>query len=47
VIVANAQDAPSQSRYVVQPGDTLDNLAWEFAVEPAAILASSSGESRP
>ena len=47
VIIANAQDAPPQSRYVAQPGDTLDNLAWEFAVEPAAILAASSGESRP
>jgi hypothetical protein len=47
VIVANAQDAPPRSRYVAQPGDTLDNLAGEFAVEPAAILAASSGESQP
>ena len=47
VIVANAQDAPPQSRYVVQPGDTLESVAWEFAVDPAAILAASIGESRP
>jgi LysM repeat protein/uncharacterized protein YvpB len=41
VIVANAQNAPLQSRYVVQSGDTLDSIAWEFGVDPAAILAAS------
>jgi LysM repeat protein/uncharacterized protein YvpB len=41
VIVANAQDAPLQSRYVVQSGDTLESVAWEFGVDPAAILAAS------
>jgi uncharacterized protein YvpB/LysM repeat protein len=41
VIVANAQDAPLQSRYIVQPGDSLESVAWEFGVDPAAILAAS------
>src|SRR5215218_173780 len=36
VIVANAQDAPLQSRYVVQPGDTLESVAAGFSVAPAA-----------
>ena len=47
VIVANAQDAPLQSRYVVQPGDTLDSVAAEFGVDPAAILAASAIENPP
>ena len=47
VIVANAQDAALQSRYVVQPGDTLDSVAAEFGVDPAAILAASAIENPP
>jgi LysM repeat protein/uncharacterized protein YvpB len=47
VIVANAQDATLQSRYVVQPGDTLDGVAAEFGVDPAAILAASAIENPP
>src|SRR5919112_1030709 len=47
VFVANAQDAPPQSRYVALPGNTLDNLAWKFAVDSAAILAASDREFRP
>jgi len=47
IIVANAQDAPLQSRYVVQPGDSLDSVAWEFGVDPAAILAASAIENPP
>ena len=42
VIVASAQEAALQSRYVVQPGDTLDSVAVEFGVDPAAILAASA-----
>jgi LysM repeat protein len=44
VIIVNAQAAPLQSRYVVQPGDTLDSVAWEFGVDPAANLAASAIE---
>lgn len=40
-LVAGAEPALFQTRYVVQPGDTLGGLAWEFGVEPEAILASS------
>jgi LysM repeat protein/uncharacterized protein YvpB len=47
VIVANAQDTAPQSRYVVQPGDTLDSVAAEFGVDPAAILAASTIENPP
>ncbi|HEX2280979.1 MAG TPA: LysM peptidoglycan-binding domain-containing protein [Thermomicrobiales bacterium] len=47
VIVANAQDAALQSRYVVQPGDTLDSVAAEFGVDPASILAASAIENPP
>ncbi len=47
VIVANAQDAALQSRYIVQPGDTLDSVAAEFGVDPAAILAASAIENPP
>ena len=47
VIVAHAQDAALQSRYVVQPGDTLDSVAAEFGVDPAAILAASAIENPP
>jgi LysM repeat protein/uncharacterized protein YvpB len=47
VIVANAQDATLQSRYIVQPGDTLDIVAAEFGVDPAAILAASALENPP
>jgi LysM repeat protein/uncharacterized protein YvpB len=47
VIVANAQDATLQSRYVVQPGDTLDSVSAEFGVDPAAILAASAIQNPP
>jgi LysM repeat protein len=47
VIVANAQDAPLQSRYVVQPGDTVDSVPAGFGVDPAAILAASAIENPP
>jgi LysM repeat protein/uncharacterized protein YvpB len=47
VIVANAQAVTLQSRYVVQPGDTLDSVASEFGVDPASILAASSIENAP
>jgi uncharacterized protein YvpB/LysM repeat protein len=47
VIVANAQDASQQSRYVVQPGDSLESVAWEFGVDPAAILAASAIDNPP
>ena len=47
VIVANAQDAPLQSRYVVQPGDTLESVAAGFSVAPAANLAASAIQNTP
>src|SRR5215211_3951796 len=42
VIVAHAQGAMPQARYVVQPGDTLESIAAEFGVDPEAILAASA-----
>ena len=42
IIVANAQEPALQSRYVVMAGDTLDSVAAEFGVDPAAILAASA-----
>ena len=42
VIVAHAQVSTPQSRYVTQPGATLDSVAAEYRVEPAAILATSA-----
>jgi LysM repeat protein/uncharacterized protein YvpB len=47
VIVAHAQDTAPQSRYVVQTGDTLDSVAAEFGVDPAAIVAASAIENPP
>jgi uncharacterized protein YvpB/LysM repeat protein len=47
VIVANAQEMTSQARYVVQHGDTLEGIAGEFGVDPAAILASSAIQDPP
>ena len=47
VIVAHAQELAPQSRYVVQPGDTLDSVAAEFGVDPAAIVAASAIENPP
>ena len=47
IIVAHAQGEALQSRYVVQPGDTLDSVAAEFGVDPAAILAASAIENPP
>jgi LysM repeat protein/uncharacterized protein YvpB len=47
VLVANAQESPVQSRYIVQPGDTLEAVAAEFGVDPAAILAASALQSPP
>jgi hypothetical protein len=42
VIVAHAQEAPLQSRYVDQPADTFDSVAWEFGADPAGILTGHS-----
>ena len=47
VILANAQEAPSQARYIVQPGDSLETVAAEFGVDPAAILAASALQNPP
>ena len=47
VIAAGAQDAPLQSRYIVQPGDTVETVATEFGVDPAAILAASAIQNPP
>jgi LysM repeat protein/uncharacterized protein YvpB len=47
IILANAQETPAQSRYVVQPGDTLAGVAAEFGVDPAAILAASALQNPP
>lgn len=47
IIVANAQETPAQARYIVQPGDTLDGVAAEFGVDPAAILAASAIQNPP
>jgi len=38
---AMAQGVPPQERYVVQPGDSLDQVAETFGVDPAAIEAAS------
>jgi uncharacterized protein YvpB/LysM repeat protein len=47
VFAAGAQDIPLQSRYIVQPGDTLETVAAEFGVDPAAILAASVLQNPP
>jgi uncharacterized protein YvpB/LysM repeat protein len=47
VIAAGAQDDPLQSRYIVQPGDTVETVAAEFGVDPAAILAASAVQNSP
>ena len=47
VIVAHAQDAAPQPRYVVQSGDTLDGIAAEFEHDPAAMLRASAIDNRP
>jgi LysM repeat protein/uncharacterized protein YvpB len=47
VIVAHAEDAALQSRYIVQAGDTLDSIAAEFGVDPAAIVAASAIDNPP
>ena len=47
VAVAGAQEAAVQSRYIVQEGDTLEGVAAEFGVDPAAILAASALQSPP
>jgi LysM repeat protein/uncharacterized protein YvpB len=47
VIVANAQGTPLQSRYIVQPGDTLESVAVEFGVDAQAILAASAIQDPP
>jgi hypothetical protein len=43
VIVANAQDAPLESRYLMQPGDSIDSVAIESGLEPTTIVAVSTG----
>ena len=47
VAVAGAQESTLQSRYIVQEGDTLEGVAAEFGVDPAAILAASALQSPP
>jgi LysM repeat protein/uncharacterized protein YvpB len=47
VIAAGAQESPAQARYIVQPGDTLEGVAAEFGVDPAAILAASAVQNPP
>jgi LysM repeat protein/uncharacterized protein YvpB len=46
-IAAGAQEVPAQSRYIVQEGDTLESVAAEFGVDPAAILAASALQNPP
>jgi len=50
-LVAGAEEVPAvgnfQTRYVVQPEDTLADVAAEFRVDPAAILASSAIANAP
>ena len=50
-LVAGAEEAPPlgafQARYVVQPGDTLGEVASEFGVDAEAILASSAIANAP
>jgi LysM repeat protein len=38
---AAAQGVPAQERYVVRPGDSLDQVAATFGVDPAAVAAAS------
>lgn len=47
IIAAHAQSLSPQSRYIVQPGDTLESVATTFGVDPAAILASSDIQNPP
>lgn len=47
VIAARAQEAALQARYIVQPGDTLEGVAAEFGVDPAAIVAASAIQNPP
>jgi LysM repeat protein/uncharacterized protein YvpB len=47
VIAANAEGAPQQARYIVREGDTLESVAAEFGVDPAAILAASAIQNPP
>jgi uncharacterized protein YvpB/LysM repeat protein len=46
-VVAHAHETPLQSRYIVQPGDTLEAVASEFGVDPTAILAASAIQNAP
>ncbi len=43
-LAASGQETPAQSRYIVQPGDTIAGIAAEFGVDPAAIVAASGLE---
>ena len=47
IIVANAEETPAQSRYIVEPGDTLEGIAAEFGVDASAILAASTLQNPP
>lgn len=47
VLVANAEGTTLQTRYIVQDGDTLESVATEFGVDPAAILAASAIQNPP
>ncbi|MCC6312956.1 MAG: LysM peptidoglycan-binding domain-containing protein, partial [Thermomicrobiales bacterium] len=47
VFAAGAESPAFQTRYVVQPGDTLASVAEEFGVDPQAILAASTLQAAP
>jgi LysM repeat protein/uncharacterized protein YvpB len=47
VLLAGAEPASFQARYIVQPGDTLWGVAESFGVEPDAILAASYVQAAP
>lgn len=41
-LAASGQELPAQARYIAQAGDTVEGIAAEFGVDPAAILAAST-----
>lgn len=46
-MLAAAEPASFQARYLVQPGDTLSGVADQFGVDPEAILAASYVQAAP
>ncbi len=46
-MLAGAEPAGFQARYLVQPGDTLSGVAGHFGVDPEAILAASYVQAAP